>query len=434
MAIYYLYNTLLLLASPWLGLYLLYRRLVSGKEKGTWRERRGLYEAPEGFFEPGKPVIWLHAVSVGEVVAAAPLAHAIKAALDCRLILSTVTPTGREMVAKRNLPADLVVYLPFDITWFVRRAFARLKPDALVLMESELWYNLVFLAHKRGIPIMLANGRISDRTLKRGARLKWYYRAIYRQLDAILMQSKVDLERALAFGAPPEKVAVGGNTKFEEPEPEVSPEEAAALKRQLGFAEGDLVLVCGSTREGEEARLLAAFEQILVAVPEARLLIAPRHLHRAPEVVQLCKTAGFEPLLRTEVQPGAVTSGRQIVLLDTLGELARVYAIARLAFLGGILINGGGQNLLQPLAQGKPPLTGPHFQNFRSLVELATEARVCYVVEDEQALAKSVIQLMKDEELLASFGARAKAFLAANKGASARAVAKLTELLGRSDG
>jgi 3-deoxy-D-manno-octulosonic-acid transferase len=227
MLMYYLYNTLLLLASPLLGLYLLYRRLVAGKEKGAWRERRGLYEVPEGFFAEGKPVIWLHAVSVGEVVAAAPIANAIKAVLDCRLILSTVTPTGREMVSKRGLPADLVVYLPFDLPFFVRRALSSLKPDALVLMESELWYNLVHLAHKRGVPLMLANGRISDRTLRRGARLKWYYRAIYHQLDAILMQSKADVERALAFGAPADKVAIGGNTKFEEPEPEVSPEEAA---------------------------------------------------------------------------------------------------------------------------------------------------------------------------------------------------------------
>ncbi len=433
MLAYYCYNAILLLASPLLGLYLIYRRFVKGKEKGALRERLGFYDLPEAFEHPEKPVLWLHAVSVGEVVAAAPLVQAIKRHLDCLLVISTVTATGRAMIAKRRLPADAVVFLPFDYPWCVRRALRRVKPSLLILMESELWFNFIHIAQAKGVRLILANGRVSDRTAERGKRFKWYFKALYRRFDALCMQSEEDAQRALDFGAPPEKVQVVGNTKFEEPLEKLSEAEAAALRAELGYTGAEFLIVAGSTREGEEAKVLDAFEAIMKALPEARLLIAPRHLERVPEIEDLLRKRGFTPLLRTQKGASRVSEAKEVLILDTYGELARVYGLAKVAFLGGSLVNWGGQNLLQPLAHGVPAICGPYTHNFRSIVNVAKAAGVCFEVQDAAELAKVVLELSAQPEFLAAFPAKAQAFLEANKGASERTL-KLIEALLQPDG
>lgn len=395
--LFFLYNLLLVLLSPLLMVFLWIRRARGKESPKTWRERWG--HLPTLPNRDGSPTIWVHAVSVGEVMAAVPVLRELRAQFPpALLVLSTTTVGGREVAEKQidTKLADVVVAFPLDFPQVVRRAFRVVRPDAVVLMEWEIWPNFLFAAV---CPVVVLNGRISDKGLRRGLGSRWFLKTVLGRVAQFAMQSDEDARRAALVGARAERVRVLGNTKFDEATHALTDAERVALRADLGFSDDGPILVCGSTRPGEEAILSAAIYELLrTTVPNLRIVVAPRHLDRK-EVAgdPFVSEPEFAPLVwRSEQQSSPTQMGvvPRILMLDTFGELAKVYAVADVAFVGGSLLPFGGQSVFQPLAQGVPTLFGPHMNNQRDIAALAQSAGVGFVVRDAEQFAREVTRLL----------------------------------------
>jgi 3-deoxy-D-manno-octulosonic-acid transferase len=372
----------------------------------------------------------VHAVSVGEVTAAAPVLRALRARFpDALLVVSTITPSGREVALQQIPPADHVVYLPLDLVFAVRAALGAVRPDAVILMEWEIWPNFLWAARRRGARVAVLNGRVSDRGLRRGRRFAWFTRPGLLAVDRFAMQSAEDARRAALVGAPAGRVVTLGNTKFDERVAPLTPEEIDALRADLGFPAGAPVWVCGSTRPGEEAILAEAFAEARRAVPDLHLIVAPRHLDRSDEAAAALAATGHEVSRRRAQRKGAAGTS-PVLLLDTFGELGRVYAVADVAFVGGSLLPYGGQSVFQPLAQGVPALFGPYMNNQRDISALAKAEGVGFEVTDAASLAREVARLVRlpERERMALCDA-ARALIERNRGVAERCVDLVAELL-----
>jgi 3-deoxy-D-manno-octulosonic-acid transferase len=425
---YFLYNLLLLLLSPVLAV-ILARRLLAGKSRAGWRERWG--HLPEDMACKTAPRLWVHCASVGEVVAATPILKLLRERLpEHEIVLSVITPGGLETAQAAGL-ARAVFYAPFDIPWAVHRALRIVQPDVLVILETELWPNLLHHARRAGARVILVNGRISDRSFPTYRHLRFLFRWTLGHFDRILVQTERDVERFRQIGGDPARIAVFGNAKFDQAVERQNVEQVAALRRDLKLAEGAPVWVVGSTRLAEEERLvLAAYLQARESLPDLALIHAPRHIERAGEVADMMREAGLNPVRRTE--PAGAEGRVSQLILDTFGELAKVYAVGDVAFLGNSLIPpGGGQSLLQPLAQGKPALYGPYVSNFRDIAAQAEAAGVGFPVSGAKELAAHVVSLIRDPERRAVLAERAVALIAANRGAAARYADAIAELAHR---
>jgi 3-deoxy-D-manno-octulosonic-acid transferase len=418
-----IYNLVILLLSPLLVLLLLWRR-AKGKEP-AWAERWGkLPTIPKG----KELSIWVHAVSVGEVMAAAPVLRELrKRHPEAHITLSTTTTGGRE-VALQRLEADRVVAFPLDAPWAVKKALAAVQPDLVLLMEWEIWPNFLVAAKRRGAKIAVLNGRVSDKGLRRGLKMRWLLGEALKQVDLFAMQSDEDARRAVLVGAPAARMVTFGNTKFDEASTPLSEPERIALRAELGIPEGAPVWVCGSTRDGrdgipdEEVLIAQAVAQVRARFPDLRLIVAPRHLERA----DVAATHLGHPARRSKKETGPV------VLLDTFGELARVYAIADVAFVGGSLAPWGGQSVFQPLAQGVPALFGPHMNNQRDIAALSQAEGVGIEVTDAAQLADEVVRLLSlsaDERM--KLQGHARGLIERHQGVTARALNAVEALLGR---
>jgi 3-deoxy-D-manno-octulosonic-acid transferase len=427
----FVYNLLLLLLSPLLLAFLLWR-LVRGKEdRARWGERWGRLPAHLRA-ATGRPRVWVHAVSVGEVMAAAPVLRELRARFpDALLVVSTITPGGREVAQKQVPPADEVVYFPLDVLPAVRAALARVRPDLVVLMEWEIWPNFLHAAARQyGARIAVLNGRVSDRGLRRGRRGAFFTRPGLLAVDLFAMQSVEDARRAALVGAEPSRIVTLGNTKFDEAVRALNADERAGLRQSLGLPPGASVWVCGSTRPGEEEIIARAFVQARRVLPDLRLIVAPRHIERADEVAVILTREGAGPVARRSKMAGPELGGWDVLLLDTFGELGRVYALADVAFVGGSLLPFGGQSVFQPLAQGAPALFGPHMNNQRDIAALARSEGVGWEVSDADTLAAQVVRLVSlPPDDRAQLGARARALIERNQGVARRSVDALARLL-----
>jgi 3-deoxy-D-manno-octulosonic-acid transferase len=423
-----LYNLILAVLAP-LALPWYAWQVARGPERHAWRERLGGIP-PEIEHRMGSPRIWVHAVSVGEVAAAEPVLRELRTRWpDALLLLSTTTRTGQAFARERALPVDLVMHYPVDLLPAVRRALARARPDLVVLTEWEVWPNFVLEAAGSGARVAVVNGRISLRGERRARRARPLFRQPLEAVDAFLMQSAEDARRAVASGAPESRVSVVGNTKFEEVGQPLSHEDRAALRADLGIPRGSPVWVCGSTRPGEEALIAEALGLIRERHPEIVTVVAPRHPERADDAQEALRSRGARVVRRTA---GTAPAPGDILLLDTLGELGRVYSLGGCAFVGGSLLPFGGQSLFQPLAQGVPVLFGPHVDNQRDIARLAEEAGVGFRVADATALGSEVSRLLSLPALQrASLEASALELIAINRGVARRAVDTLERLLDR---
>jgi 3-deoxy-D-manno-octulosonic-acid transferase len=421
-----LYNAALAFLLPLLLLYYAYRVTLGGKSARHLGERLGLIprrtlRALAG--EGDAPRVWVHAVSVGEVAAAHPIIRELRARNpEARIALSVTTVTGRQLAEERVKERSALFYLPLDLPTCVRAAFDSIRPDVLVIMETELWPNLLDEAHRRGIPTLLANGRVSDRSFRRARRVRFLYAWVLSCVDRLCVQTDADAERLVALGAPPDRVAVLGNSKFDESCPVVSEDECRALREEYGIALDAPLLIYGSTGPGEDGPLLDAFQAMRMALPNLRLIQDPRHPERGEEVARLARDRGFAAIRRSRVKAGEESpSGRDpVVVLDTIGELARLFAIADVVFIGRSLVPQGGGNILQPLTYGKPVLIGPHTTNFREVVRIASEAGLCFVVTTREELSEKVLALLEDLHTQQRIARDAARLLDANRGASAR--------------
>jgi 3-deoxy-D-manno-octulosonic-acid transferase len=420
------YSSLLLAALVLGAPYWLARMATSGRYRAGLRGRLGW--VPEGLRAAvaGREVVWVHAVSVGEVLAAAQLVGELAIARPGWVFaVSTTTETGQRL-AKERIAGSPVFYLPLDFRSTVRRYLRVLRPKMLVLMESELWPRLIDECAKDGVPVVVANARISDRSFPRYMRLRLLWRPFLQEISLFLAQSKETAERLVKIGAPVDRVRVTGNVKYD-----VRIGNASALTEMLRerLPVRAKVLVCGSTLEGEEQVLLDAWPAVLATEPNAVMVLAPRHPDRFAAVAAMVAGSGFEMTRASEfrLRPGAVAAG-SVFLLDTIGDLASIYRLATVAFVGGSLVPKGGHNPLEPAQFGVPVVMGPSYENFRDIVEGMRANDAIRTVSPEMAGVMLVAMLQNPGDAQA-LGERGRMVFEEQAGATARTVQALTALL-----
>jgi 3-deoxy-D-manno-octulosonic-acid transferase len=412
----------LVLTAPWWG----WKMLTTGKYREGLRERLGVIPDRLLVASDARPVIWIHAVSVGEVIAISGLVRELRTrAAGYRVIVSTTTRTGQTIARERFSVGD-VFYYPLDFGFAVRACLGALRPRLLVLAETEFWPRMLSECARSAVPVVVVNARISDRSYPRYMRLKAFWRPFFGAFALVLAQSGEDMARLKAIGIPAERVRPGGNLKYDI---RATSEAAVTAAIRTALLPAAKLLVCGSTLEGEERMLLDAWPELVAKQPELRMVLAPRHPERFEPVAHLLAQSGIPWLRRSEwlLRPAPFPSS-SILLLDSIGELASVYSLATVAFVGGSLVPAGGHNPLEPAQFGVPILLGPHYRNFREIVDRLKTKDAIEIVEPA-GLAAGVLRLLDDRELASAIGGRAKEVFTAEAGATGRAVEALLALL-----
>jgi 3-deoxy-D-manno-octulosonic-acid transferase len=424
---YVFYSLLLacaaLLSLPWWVIQML--RL--GKYRSGLAERLGFVPARLNDAEPGS--VWVHAVSVGEVLAVSQLINDLQRQYpDRQIFVSTTTATGQAL-ARQRFGENRVFFMPLDFGFAVRRYLNALKPQLIVIAETEFWPNLLHLARKRQSSVAIVNARISDRSFPRYRRFKWFFGGVLSQVDLFLAQTAADAQRLREIGAPTERVRVSGNLKFD-----IRPNAQPALVNGFRAAidKGSPVILCGSTAEGEEEPVLAAFKAVQQTFPQAVMILAPRHPERFEKVASLISAEGFALRRRTQWRPQQqIRSG--IFLLDSVGELAAVYELADIAFVGGSLVPTGGHNILEPAQYGAAILVGPHTFNFREIVSLfehgTAEQGSAVKIVTAETLGSEFLRLVGHPEERQRMGRAAKDLFVRHSGATRRTLTALAPLL-----
>ena len=397
--------------------------------KALWNpEYRGRLPQRLGFVEPqAQPgCLWVHAVSVGEVQAAAALIAALrKEVAGTEIVITTVTPTGAQRA--RALFGDRVRhrYLPYDFPGAVRRFLDRIRPSVAIILETEIWPTLYDALGRRGIPLVMGSARVSAKSVDRYRRMASLFRETLSHGILIGAQSEADAERFRAIGAAPERVRVTGNVKFDLEMPQASVDAGREFRRQCGTARP--VWIAGSTHEGEEDAALAAHEAVIARHPGALLVLVPRHPQRFEAVRALLRKRGVRFAQRS--QGGIPAAGQPVFLLDTLGELQAFYAAADVAFVGGSLVPIGGHNLLEPAVLGLPILSGPHTHNAQDIAELLQQCGALRIVRSREELAQRVTECFDDPERARAAGAQGRQSVAQSRGAVAQLVEMVVPLL-----
>ena len=388
------------------------------------RLRLGLYHPAQA--AQGRPRVWLHGASAGDVLGLVPIVRELKALRpDARVIVSAITDSGasmaRQRLAQQGL-AELVTFLPYDLPGACRRAIAAVRPDVLVLEYTELWPQLVEAASQAGVKLALTNGRLGPRNVPRYRLLFRLTGNLLQKFDVLMMRAEDEAERALLLGAPPERVHVTGNTKFDALAVSVPAAEDASLRRALALG-SERLWVCGSTHEGEESGLLRTFSILQKEYGDLRLLIAPRYIERAQRVLALARSMGLRARLRSYAG-----GAEPVIILDTIGELVRAYQLATVVFVGGSFGRRGGQNILEPAACGKPVLFGPRMENFQDSVQVLV-GRGGLQVKDPNALLRLMRDLLARPDEIRKLGELAREAVSSVRGASARDARLIAELL-----
>ena len=398
--------------------------LWKGRGSGAYLRRFGqrLGRLPPSL-DTREPSIWIHAVSVGEVLVAHGLVDALKARFPSRrVVVSTTTATGNAVA--ESLPTDGVFFNPLDLPWAVRRVLAGLNPSLLVLVETEIWPNLIHEAHRRGVRVAVVNGRLSPRSYPRYRRLRPLLSRVLAEVDAFLMQGEAHAERARQIGAPAARVRVTGNLKYDAP----GPGPAGALAAVLGNGAPGPLWIAGSTMAGEEEAVVRALGQARAAVAGLRLLLAPRHPERAADVAALVERAGYR-VTRRSALGASPWAGGDVLVLDTMGELAQAYALATVVFVGGSLVPAGGHNVLEPAAAGRAVVVGPHMENFQEIADELRSAGALVQVGEAEDLGPAIARLLTSAPDRDRLGARAREIVARNRGALRTTVEALAGLL-----
>ncbi|HSY31716.1 MAG TPA: 3-deoxy-D-manno-octulosonic acid transferase [Verrucomicrobiae bacterium] len=421
---YLIYSALLaaglLLTLP----YWLMQRLRHGKYRAGLSERLG--RIPQRLTkQPGRPTIWIHAVSVGEVLAVSGLVAELKRRFpNYRIVISTTTDTGQKL-ARTRFGAENVFYFPLDFAFAIRPYLRWLRPELIVIAETELWPNFLRLGKAVGGRIAIVNARISDRSWPRYRRFQHLLARVLRQVDLFLTQTEEDARRLAQIGAPKERIQVTGNLKFDVPAA-VAPPIIASVRAAFQQADAGPVIVCGSTVEGEERLLLQAFVNILASHPRAVLILAPRHPERFNEVADLLGQLGIRFWRRSLWSGDPIMAG--VLLIDSIGELAALYALADVAFVGGSLVPRGGHNIIEPALHGVPIVVGNHMENFRDIVSLFQSRDAVRVVGPAE-LPLAFMELISDPAERIALGRRAAETLRAQMGATLRTMQALENLL-----
>lgn len=416
------YSFILILLTPFLLLRLVWLARRNPAYLDRWQERLGFPRA----LPDGKRVIWLHAVSVGEVLAARPLLNALLERYpQYRIVVTTTTPTGA-LTVHQNFAGNIEHrYFPYDLPFAVSRSLRMIHPSLVVVMETELWPNFYAACAERGVPLALVNARLSEKSARGYRRVSALVRSTLRSASLIAAQSRVDADRFLSLGADPAQVMVCGNVKFDMHVPHSLREQGQAL-RQF-FSASRPVWIAASTHPGEEGAILDAFGALLEKFPDCLLILAPRHPERSEAIEDMSRRAGFDTVRRS--RQDQYGPGSQVYVLDSLGELPVYYACADIAFVGGSLVPLGGHNLLEPASLGVPVISGPHLFNFSSISELLLDAQAMRVVPGAGALADTVIGMLRDADLRHSMGERARGVFVQHRGCTELLVRSLSQFI-----
>lgn len=418
------YLALLVVLSPWLA----YRSWTTGRYRDGWPEKF-LGRAPRRI--SGKPCVWFHAVSVGEVLLLRPLVSDLaRRRPGWDVVISTTTSTGLA-VARRTFPDLITFYAPLDFTWATRRALSRIRPTVLALVELELWPNLVRTAKRTGVQVAIINGRLSRRSHRGYRALRGPLRPTLRRLDAVAVQSDEYAARFADLGVPESRIRVTGSVKYDGLETNRDNPRTRALRRELFIDPTAVVFVAGSTMEGEDEAAYEAYRAARASHPSLRLILVPRHPERCERLAAWLESRGERVLRRSRPESVGQQSGAPpIALIDTVGELSAVWGLADVAFVGGSLFPGrGGQNMMEPAAYGAAVLFGANTSNFREAVEGLLSREGAKVVADTLGLRAALEEDLDDPEAAATRAAAGRAFVLAQHGASARTLAELDRLV-----
>lgn len=391
---------------------------IKRNERLHLRERFG-FKVPKR--KTNRPFLWIHAVSVGEVLSLQNLIQEIKQGHpEWEVAFSTLTNTGYKVASAKLRNVDHLLYVPFDFGWVVRRFFKRLRPQLLVLAESEFWPRLLLEARRSQCPVLVVNGRISERSYRRMRLWRRTVNILFRNISRFLVQTGQDKERLEKIGVEPERIDISGNLKCEVRLPSLEETEIQQLKKELNIPEGKKVVVAGSIHKGEDGRLFQAFQEARRARNDILLVLAPRHPEKFGGIEETFPRDSFVICRRTDLQPGREWD---VLILDTIGELARFYALSDAAFIGGSLVPWGGQNLLEPAFYGKPVFFGPHMKNFAALADEFVRGGAAKIVEKPDELKDMF--LFNDVPGLEARGKRAKEILCSLQGATIKTLAAI---------
>lgn len=407
----------------------LYTRL-SGRHRKGLRERLGFVPYRVSESATNVPRIWIHAVSLGEVRVAAPIIASLKKLIpNGSIILSTTTDHGK-VLANNTLGALPVLYAPIDVTFSVKKALSRVRPNVMVFLETEIWPAWLVEAHGMGIKTALINGRISKRSIGRYLRFRPFFKEILKSFDRFSMILNEDARRIIDMGADPRKIEINGNAKYELLAAQTNPAKSEKMRQMLNLLPSQNVVVAGSTREGEEALILDVFEKIRKSFPETVLIIAPRHIDRTPAVESLLRVRGYSYQLRTELVKDGKKREAPVVVMNSFGELISLYGVGTINFCGASLVPLGGQNPLEAAAWGKPVFYGPFMEDFMDARTLLEGMNAGIEVGDSESFAKKAIWFLEHPEALQNLGKRARLAVQKNRGAAekhAKVVAQLLE-------
>jgi 3-deoxy-D-manno-octulosonic-acid transferase len=427
-----LYNILMVMVAL-IGLpFFAFRFIRERRFRERLRQNLGFFP-PETFTKiAGRSPVWFQAASVGEVVAASSIIREFKLqAPDIPVLISSGTISGYDM-AQRIIPeADAIIFYPPDLPGMPDRIVRMVQPRAYVPVETELWPNFIRSARRRSIPVVMVNGRIGERSVEHYRQLRRMFTTMLNTVERFCMQSTIDAQYVIRLGADPHKVIVTGNTKYDQNYSQVTDSEKVAFRKELGFSDADQIIIAGSTHRGEEEILLEVLRAVRSKFPTVKMLLAPRDIPRSESIAELIRRQGFSAQLRSRIAPTAeqVRPDISVVVLDTIGELGRFYSLADLVFIGGSLVSHGGHNILEPAAQGKPIIVGPHMFNFKATYALFSARGACATVLDGQELATKMIELLTDRTGADKMGREAAAIVAENQGAAVRTVEQLKQIL-----
>ena len=416
---------LAVLLSPWF----LYQAIRYRKYIGSLSQRMGFL--PVTFNFDGDESIWIHAVSVGEALTARAILPELRERYPgLKIFLSTTTLTGQQVARERLQDVDAVFFFPFDLGIFVRRTLRLVRPRLFIMMETEIWPNLLRACRRQGIKSILVNGRISSRSYPRYRLARTFFRRVLADVDRFCMQSDESARRIIEIGADPARVSVTGSLKFESLESPAVAEGRGARRvvRYFRVPPSRPVFIAASTFRGEESAVLAAFAAVRRTQPTALLVMAPRKTDRFAEAEALARAEGLRVVRRTELAVDAEPRA-DVVILDTLGELAHLFQIATVVFVGGSLVDVGGHNILEPAMYGKPIVFGPHMHNFAEISETFLRSQAAIQVADSAELTAAVVRLINDPVERARLGAAARALVEANRGAAPRTLAAIADVL-----
>ena len=388
--------------------------------------RLGFFPAVVSDLLRKKAHVWIHAVSVGEVLMVSGLIPSLKKKLpNDPIVLTTVTQTGYKIAVSKLKEDAVVLYAPIDFSWVVRKYIQILRPRIYVLAETEIWPNLLKALHQHKVPVVLINGRISEKSFRGYCKIRFFMKKILEAVSVFCMQSRMDAQRIESLGASPQKIMVVGNIKFDD-----VPAQTKFRLSDFGFHKNEMLWIAGSTHPGEEAIVLNIFKSLSTEFPDLRLVIAPRHIERTNEVVLFVKECGYNPIKLSQLS-NAKSGQQSVVIIDTIGQLRSLYSLSKIVFVGKSLTGEGGQNIIEPAFSGNLIFVGPHTQNFTDIVQIFLEDRAVIQVQNADELEHKMREFLRDPDAMKQVGHAAWQVVQKYQGATKRTIeiieAKLNE-------